>query len=97
MTRRLARLAQLSGTFRPANSERAAESFAAPADAVERMLYGYSILICLPDSMSSQPSVATGTVMRPSTLRGYALEAGFSDIEVLPIETEFFRFYRLLG
>lgn len=77
--------------------ERAAETFAAPADAVERLLYGYSILICLPDSMSSQPSAATGTVMRPSTLRDYALEAGFSDIEVLPIETEFFRFYRLVG
>jgi 2-polyprenyl-3-methyl-5-hydroxy-6-metoxy-1,4-benzoquinol methylase len=77
--------------------ERAAEEFAAPADAVERLLYGYSILICLPDSMSSQPSVATGTVMRPSTLRSYALDAGFSDVEVLPIETDFFRFYRLVG
>lgn len=76
--------------------ERAAETFAAPADAVERLLYGYSLMICLPDSMSSQPSAATGTVIRPSTLRTYALEAGFADIEVLPIETDFFRFYRLV-
>jgi hypothetical protein len=29
-------------------------------------------------------------------LRGYALEAGFSDIEVLPIEHDTFRYYRLL-
>ena len=42
-------------------------------------------------------SVGTGTVMRPETLRGYAQEAGFSDIEVLPTgEFGFFRFYRLL-
>ena len=33
--------------------------------------------------------------MRPSVLRGYAREAGFSDIEVLPIENDFWRFYRL--
>jgi SAM-dependent methyltransferase len=77
--------------------ERAADTFAAPGDAVERLLYGYSLLICLPDSMSHSPSAATGTVMRPLTLRSYALDAGFADIEVLPIENDFFRFYRLVG
>lgn len=75
--------------------ERVAEEFTAPADPVERLMYGYSILICLPDSMSHSPSAATGTVMRPSTLRQYALAAGFSEVETLPIEHEFFRFYRL--
>ncbi|MFN8584434.1 MAG: methyltransferase domain-containing protein [Dehalococcoidia bacterium] len=75
--------------------ERVAEEFAAPADAVERLMYGYSILICLPDSMSHTPNAATGTVMRPSTLRTYALEAGFTEVETLPIENDFFRFYRL--
>jgi hypothetical protein len=34
--------------------------------------------------------------MRPSTLRRYAQEAGFRDIEILPLEPGFFRFYRLL-
>jgi hypothetical protein len=33
--------------------------------------------------------------MRPETLRRYATEAGFSELEVLPIETDFWRFYRL--
>ena len=33
--------------------------------------------------------------MRPDTLRGYAREAGFGTMEVLPIEHDFFRFYRL--
>ena len=33
--------------------------------------------------------------MRPATLRGYAVEAGFADVEVLDIANDFFRFYRL--
>ena len=36
-------------------------------------------------------------VMRPSTLRRYASEAGFAGVGVLPIEDfSFFRFYELL-
>jgi hypothetical protein len=27
--------------------------------------------------------------------RAYANEAGFADVEILPIENDFFRFYRL--
>jgi len=30
-----------------------------------------------------------------SDVRAYALEAGFDDVEVLPLETEYWRFYRL--
>jgi hypothetical protein len=44
--------------------------------------------------MADRPSAATGTLMRPDTLRRYALEAGFRDVEVLPIEHDQFRFYR---
>jgi SAM-dependent methyltransferase len=76
--------------------EAVAEEFAAPGDDLERIMYGFSLLICLPDSMSHEASVATGTVMRPDTLRGYARDAGFADIEILPIEDfGFFRFYSL--
>jgi hypothetical protein len=35
-------------------------------------------------------------VMRPTTLRRYATTAGFSNIEMLAIETGPFRFYRLI-
>jgi hypothetical protein len=35
-------------------------------------------------------------VMRPETLRAYARQAGFSGVEILPIEHDFWRFYRLL-
>ena len=76
--------------------ENVAETFEAPANEVDRLFYGYSLLVCLPDGLSHPPSVGTGTVMRPATLRGYAQQAGFADIEVLPIENDFFRFYRLM-
>ena len=75
--------------------ERVAEEFGAPGDELERFMYGWSITTCLPDGRSRSPSVATGTVMRPDTLRGYATEAGFGSVEILPIENDFFRFYRL--
>jgi SAM-dependent methyltransferase len=76
--------------------EAVAEQFTAVGDDLERFMYACSIFICLPDGMSSAPSAGTGTVMRSSTLRGYAREAGFGDVDVLPIEDfSFFRFYRL--
>ncbi len=75
--------------------ERVAETFTAPGDEVERFMYGWSITTCLPDGRSRSPSAATGTVMRPATLRRYAQDAGFRSVEILPIENDFFRFYRL--
>jgi 2-polyprenyl-3-methyl-5-hydroxy-6-metoxy-1,4-benzoquinol methylase len=75
--------------------ERVAETFTAPGNAVEQLMYGYSVLHCLPVGMAERPSAMTGTAMRPDTLRRYAGEAGFRDVEVLPIEHDFWRFYRL--
>jgi 2-polyprenyl-3-methyl-5-hydroxy-6-metoxy-1,4-benzoquinol methylase len=75
--------------------EKVADVFRAPGDEVERLMYTYSVLCCLPVGMSESPSAATGTVMRTETLRRYACDAGFSALEVLPVEHEFFRLYRL--
>ncbi|WP_328531034.1 class I SAM-dependent methyltransferase [Nocardioides sp. NBC_00368] len=76
--------------------EAVADSFAPDGDELERIMYGFSLLVCLPDGLSSPPSVGTGTVMRPSTLKSYGEAAGFSGFEVLPIEDfGFWRFYRL--
>lgn len=75
--------------------ERVAATFTAPGDEVERLMYGYSVLACLPMGRAEEPSAATGTAMRPHTMRSYALEAGFADVEILPIENDFWRFYRL--
>lgn len=76
--------------------EAVAETFGAPGDEVERAMYGYSLLMCLPDSMSTPGSVGTGTVMRPATLERYAREAGFGRVSTLPIHGfASFRFYLL--
>jgi 2-polyprenyl-3-methyl-5-hydroxy-6-metoxy-1,4-benzoquinol methylase len=76
--------------------ERVADQFTAPGDEQERLYYGFSTLCCLPAGMADQPTAATGTVMRPDTLRQYASEAGFASVEILPIEHDLFRFYRLI-
>ena len=76
--------------------EAVADEFTAPGDDTERLMYGFSLLVCLPDGRSQTPSEATGTVMRRSTLEGYAKRAGFATVDVLPIEDAgFFRFYAL--
>jgi 2-polyprenyl-3-methyl-5-hydroxy-6-metoxy-1,4-benzoquinol methylase len=77
--------------------ENATETFEAPADEIQRLLYGFSVLHCLPAGMADSPSAETGTVMRPATLKGYATDAGFGSVEVLAVEHPFFRFYRLQG
>jgi SAM-dependent methyltransferase len=76
--------------------ERVGDTFTAKGNEVEWMMYGWSVLHCLPVGMAEhQPSAATGTVMRTETLQCYALDAGFQRVEVLPIDNFFFRFYRL--
>jgi hypothetical protein len=63
---------------------------------LERHAYGWSVISCLPNAMGDPHAAATGAVMRPSTLRQYATAAGFSETDVLAIETGPFRFYRLI-
>jgi hypothetical protein len=75
--------------------ERVGDAFTANGKDVEWMMYGWSVLHCLPVGMADQPSVSTGTVMRTKTLTEYARAAGFREVEVLPIDNYFFRFYRL--
>ncbi len=75
--------------------ERVADSFAAPGDEVERMMYGWSVTHCLPTQMVEQPSAAVGTVLRADTLREFATDAGFGRVSVLPVDNDLFRLYRL--
>jgi 2-polyprenyl-3-methyl-5-hydroxy-6-metoxy-1,4-benzoquinol methylase len=75
--------------------ERVPDAFAPNGDAVERAMYGFSVLHCLPVGMVEKPSAETGTVMRRPTFRRYAEEAGFSRVDELPIENDFYRFYWL--
>ena len=45
--------------------------------------------------MTDPGAAATGAVMRISTLTGYANDAGYGQVEVLPIDHDEFVFYRL--
>ena len=56
---------------------------------------GWSALHCLPCALTDPLAAGTGTNMRTPTLRQYATEAGFTDVEVLDIDNDFSRFYGL--
>ncbi|MFC9665508.1 class I SAM-dependent methyltransferase [Nocardia sp. NPDC127606] len=76
--------------------EAVAPEFTAPASDIDRLMYGFSLLVCLPDGMAHPDSAGTGTVMRTAKLGEYAEQAGFTAVDILPIEDfGFWRFYRL--
>jgi 2-polyprenyl-3-methyl-5-hydroxy-6-metoxy-1,4-benzoquinol methylase len=75
--------------------ERVPDAFRAPGGDFDRYIYGWSLMSCLPASMTDPGSAATGAVMRPDTLRRYASDAGFRGVEILPIDHFEWRFYRL--
>jgi 2-polyprenyl-3-methyl-5-hydroxy-6-metoxy-1,4-benzoquinol methylase len=76
--------------------EHVADMFTAPGDTIERLMYGFSVLHCLTVGMAEEGSSAeTGTVIRSDTMREYAKKAGFRSVEILPIQNDLWRFYRL--
>jgi 2-polyprenyl-3-methyl-5-hydroxy-6-metoxy-1,4-benzoquinol methylase len=93
-------LRSLRQTLTPGGSviiaeEKVADRFSAPGDEVERLMYGWSIVHCLPVSLAESPSAAIGTVMRAEAVREIAGAAGFARVDVLPVNAGFFRIYRL--
>jgi 2-polyprenyl-3-methyl-5-hydroxy-6-metoxy-1,4-benzoquinol methylase len=92
---RAARAALAPGGTALVVDERVAEMFTAPGDEVERMMYGWSVTHCLPTQMVEQPSAALGTVMRSHTVRELADQAGYTRVDVLPVDNDFFRLYHL--
>jgi 2-polyprenyl-3-methyl-5-hydroxy-6-metoxy-1,4-benzoquinol methylase len=77
--------------------EAVAETFTAPGDELERIMYGWSVSHCLPASMAEQPSAALGTALRPATVVDLAHQAGFATCETVDVDGGFFRIYRLAG
>jgi 2-polyprenyl-3-methyl-5-hydroxy-6-metoxy-1,4-benzoquinol methylase len=75
--------------------ENVSDTFTAPGNDVERLLYGASLTFCLPNGLADRPSAATGAIMRPATMRRYAIAAGFTQVEELPLELGLLRFYRM--
>ena len=76
--------------------ERVSETLNA-GDPTETFFATASVLWCLPQGRVEPDSEAVGTVMRPSRFRGIARQAGWSNVEILPIDHPFWRFYRLVG
>ena len=64
-------------------------------DFAGRFYYNFSVLLCLPQSLIYPNSKETGAAMTPSTFERYVKEAGYSKVEILPIEHIMWRFYRL--
>jgi hypothetical protein len=62
--------------------ERVGDGFAAPADDVERMMYGWTVLHCLPVSRAESIS-RTRHGLAPPDGRMLAFEAGFRGFEIL--------------
>ena len=75
--------------------EKADEAFLPHGADQQRMLYGFSMMHCLPVGMGDPTSAQTGAVMRPDTFRGCAAEAGYANVEILPVDNDAFYFYRL--
>ena len=93
-------LAAVRSSLRPGGvvvvvDEAAEEEFAPGGSEVERILAASSVLHCLPVGRSQPDSEATGALFRPATMRSYAARAGYSAVEVAPIEHDLFRFYVL--
>jgi SAM-dependent methyltransferase len=75
--------------------ERVSDTFTAPGDELDRFNYGWSAVHCLAVALAEPDAAGTGTVIRPPTVRRYGQQAGFSVVSELPIEHDFWRFYRM--
>jgi hypothetical protein len=75
--------------------EKVGTEFTAPADELDRLNYAFSALHCLPATMAESVAYANGTVLRPATVARWAADAGFTSTDELPVEHDFWRFYRI--
>lgn len=76
--------------------ERAAETFTAPGDEIERFFAAASAIWCLPQGRVGPDPEPVGTLIRPAAMRDLARRAGYADVVILPIEHPAWRFYRLV-
>ncbi len=77
--------------------ERVGDALPPPGDPTQTFFATASVLWCLPQSRVEPDCEAPGTVMRPATLTSIARRAGWSGVDVLPIDHPFWCFYRLVG
>ncbi|MEI8408547.1 MULTISPECIES: class I SAM-dependent methyltransferase [unclassified Kribbella] len=78
--------------------EHVADNFTAPGDEVERFMAAAGTLWCVPQGRTEAGSEVVGPLeIRPAVMRRLAETAGFTTVEILPIDHPFWRFYRLNG
>lgn len=75
--------------------EAVADSFHANGDVIERMMFGWSVLHCLPAAKAEPDSAAIGTMIREGLVRQLALSGGFGTVETPDVDGGFFRIYVL--
>ncbi len=92
---RAAREALRPGGILVIADEAVAETFTAPGDDLERMMFGWSVTHCLPAAMATPGSAGLGTALRPATVAELADSAGFASCDVVDVDAGFFRIYRL--
>lgn len=90
---RMARGALRDGGHLLVADERTADEFVAAADPVERFLYSFSVLHCLPATRAESGPVAHGTMARPGDVLGWFEAAGFAETSVLDVDNDMWRFY----
>lgn len=71
------------------------EVLVTPGDEVQRFMGAASVTWCTPQGRVEADSEVVGALMRPSTLRELASAAGFAQVDIVPIEHPFWKFYRL--
>ncbi len=92
--RRMREMATPNGTVLVAD-EAVGDTLEENSNFLGHLMYNFSVLHCLPQGMISPDSAATGTVISPSKMRTYATDAGFTRVDILPIENPSWRLYRL--
>jgi hypothetical protein len=76
-------------------AERAADSFTAPGDEMQRFIAA-SAIWCLPQGRVGPDPEPVGTLIRLAAVLDLARRAGYADGRILPIEHPVWRFYRLV-
>jgi 2-polyprenyl-3-methyl-5-hydroxy-6-metoxy-1,4-benzoquinol methylase len=80
-------------------ADMAAEDFQTDGSELQRFLYAFSVLHCLPVGLADAPtpaeSAGTGTLMRPADLERLAKEAGFANVAPVEVAHDKWRFWAL--
>jgi SAM-dependent methyltransferase len=75
--------------------ERVDETFTPAGDEVQRFFAAASAIWCVPQGRVDTDPKPIGAVIRPADMRDLAGRAGYSHVDIVPIEHPFWRFYRL--